>query len=285
MKKSFFKIFLFFLLSFFPQQPAKAACIVNCAGQNLTPSSSPIFASLSLTGTLTFTDAALVNKGTNILGLANSTNAQQFNIYNTDPAANKEWVELGWQAITGSAVLRTNRVSGGVLHALTLAYSGTANPAITVPNATSGIIDLGGGGAATAFFTVRTAFNAQKTAASGTAGDLMLAGSVTPGATSTLLFESLSIVPTVNYANVTPGAGAYRAINIAVTETALPTGANYLIYAAAGVAGTTEEFSVTNAGVIRVQGTAGLSVTCSAMPTAMAIKGGIITSVTGGTCS
>jgi hypothetical protein len=54
------------------------------------------------------------------------------------------------------------------------------------------------------------------------------------------------IGPVINYSNATPGAGSYEALKIAVTETALPTGTNYLIRASAGAAGTTDKFNVTN---------------------------------------
>ena len=68
-----------------------------------------------------------------------------------------------------------------------------------------------------------------------------------PNASSTAIHNAILVSPTINYAS--GGAGSYNALRIKVTETALPSGANYLIYASAGAAGTTEKFSITNAGL------------------------------------
>ena len=68
-----------------------------------------------------------------------------------------------------------------------------------------------------------------------------------PNASSTAIHNTILVNPTINYAS--GGAGSYNALRIKVTETALPSGANYLIYASAGAAGTTEKFSITNAGL------------------------------------
>ena len=65
-----------------------------------------------------------------------------------------------------------------------------------------------------------------------------------------MVARGINIAPTINYSNATPGAGSYEALKIAVTETALPTGQNYLIRASAGSAGTTDRFSVYNDGTV-----------------------------------
>jgi len=82
-------------------------------------------------------------------------------------------------------------------------------------------------------------------------------GSWAPTATSTAVAIPLKLAPTINYSAGTPGAGSYEALKIAVTETALPTGQNYLIRASAGSAGTTDRFSVHNDGTILQGGASG----------------------------
>ena len=69
-----------------------------------------------------------------------------------------------------------------------------------------------------------------------------------PNASSTAIHNAILVSPTINYAS--GGAGSYNALRIKVTETALPSGDNYLIRASAGAAGTTEKFSVKNDGVV-----------------------------------
>lgn len=69
-----------------------------------------------------------------------------------------------------------------------------------------------------------------------------------PSASSTAIHNAILVNPTINYAS--GGAGSYNALRIKVTETALPSGDNYLIRASAGAAGTTEKFSVKNDGVV-----------------------------------
>lgn len=88
------------------------------------------------------------------------------------------------------------------------------------------------------------------TATSGTVTGQTHSGTANPSSTSTLVYRPFTITPTINYSAGTPGAGSYEALKIAVTETALPTGTNYLIRASAGTAGATDIFSVTNAGLI-----------------------------------
>ena len=212
------------------------------------------FSGLTLTDTLVmganpiqFTDATLVYDGAaNILAQKNGTNAQILRVYNTSPT---EWLELNWQATANSAVIRT-AMSGGTARALLIRYGNNTNNAINIPIATSSPISMAGaaGSAVNATGNVDI-LAAVKTATSGTDIGLRIQQNLGPTATSTMVGYPLSIVGTVNYSNVTPGAGSYEAIRVAITETALPTGTNYLIRLLAGVAGTTEKFSVTNAGL------------------------------------
>jgi hypothetical protein len=79
-------------------------------------------------------------------------------------------------------------------------------------------------------------------------------GGPVPSATSTLDWRGLDIKPTINFSNGTPGAGSYTALRISTTETALPTGSNYLIRALSGAAASTERFAVTNTGEMSASG-------------------------------
>lgn len=90
------------------------------------------------------------------------------------------------------------------------------------------------------------------TATSGTVVAATLAPTLNPSSTSTMVGIGLKIAPTINYSAGTPGAGNWEALKIAATETANPSGTNYLIRASAGAAGTTDKFTVSNAGAVVV---------------------------------
>ncbi len=107
-------------------------------------------------------------------------------------------------------------------------------------------------GAATGTSVVLTGVTS--TATSGTVTVNSLSGTANPSSTSTLVYQTLKIAPTINFSAGTPGAGSYEALKIAVVETALPTGTNYLIRASAGAAGTTDKFLVKNDGTITTTG-------------------------------
>lgn len=92
------------------------------------------------------------------------------------------------------------------------------------------------------------------TATSGTDAAVIVNPSFAPVSTSTMIAQGLVITPTINYSAGTPGAGNYEALRVAVTETALPTGTNYLIRCLAGASATTDEFGVKNNGVLNLAG-------------------------------
>jgi hypothetical protein len=96
-------------------------------------------------------------------------------------------------------------------------------------------------------------------ATSGTVNVEVLSGTFNPTATSTMVAQPLLISPTINYSNATPGAGSYEALRIKVTETALPTGTNYLFRASAGSTGLTDRFTVKNDGYTNITAAAATS--------------------------
>lgn len=122
---------------------------------------------------------------------------------------------------------------------------------------------------------VQFALNASNVVTTGAPTLYNLVGtSATASGTPNVSF--LKLTPTVNWGG-TPGAGTFKALHIAVTETALPSGTNHLIAAYAGAAGTTEKFSVTNGG--NVFGAGSLTTGAPAGGTAAAWKLGTVASV------
>jgi hypothetical protein len=237
-----------------PAWPSWAGFIYQGSNQPLSTTSSPTFAGLSVgTGAITFNDATLVNDGTNTLAQKNGTNAQQFNLYNTfTDAANNERLETMW---TGNiAVLRTTASGSGTPRSLQLRYGGTNSVAVQVPTVNTGDILLASttvtAAATVGRVSIARAFNA--TAPTGTHLELSLAGGAAPTAPSTMVFRPLSITPTINYSNATPGAGNYDALFVNVTETALPTGPNTLLKLQTSG---TDRFVVSNAGAVTAAST------------------------------
>ena len=279
MKKLLLPLLLFFHLA---TAHAGGPIIMNPGGQALSPTDSPTFTGITLGSTLVTSDNA------NEIILRNGTTPQQLTIPNTWTSNSvNERLEFLWVSNVG--VIRTAH-TGATVRNLALRYSNTAFDAINI-----GVNTAAGLGVDISYPTTLTTASTKPllrvgnlfiaTATSGTQILSGIVGSFAPTATSTMLGVPLNIASTINYSNGTPGAGAYRAINIAMTETALPTGSSYFIFAANGSAGTTEAFSVERDGDLRVRGTVGVSLTCSVIPTAITIVGGIITSATGGTCS
>ena len=194
-------------------------------------------------------DLTLFRDAADVLAQRRTTNPQTFRIYNTyTDASNYERARLEWtgnilaigteSAGTGTARGLSLRPGSGLLsyygNASQLTYSATL--ATTTTSAV--IVGQGGGFAAAAL--------------SGTQEFFKWSGTFSPGSgTPTDAF--FSIAPTINWGG-TPGAGSYEALKIAVIETALPTGTNYLIRATAGVAGTSSVFSVSNGGAVTTIG-------------------------------
>lgn len=125
----------------------------------------------------------------------------------------------------------------------------------TVQGTGGGSLYIGGSATGGATDGVVIDGNATTFSASVTSGEwssLRVGQNNNPNASSTAIHNCILVNPTINYAS--GGAGQYYGLRIKITETALPSGANYLIHAGAGAAGTTEKFSVTNAGVVTTAG-------------------------------
>lgn len=191
-----------------------------------------------------------VRDGANAVGVRNGTNAQTFSVYNTYTAGTPDYerLELFWSS--NVAIIRVGTSGTGTARTLSL-RNGDNTTAITMPAAGTSPIDFYASvNSATANARTRLGAGSAATATSGTHSSLLISESYAPTATSTMVARGIAIAPTVNYSAGTPGAGSYEALKIAVTETALPTGSNYLIRASAGSAGTTDRFSVTSAGLM-----------------------------------
>jgi len=174
----------------------------------------------------------------------------------TNNAANKGVVVRG-MASQSANLFEAQNSSGTVLSAIDSAgaFVGGAVVAIKLWNRTvqgtgGGSLYLGGTATGSATDSVVLDGNASSFVVGVTSGEwssLRVGHTNNPNASSTAIHNAIKINPVINYAS--GGTGSYNALRIAVTETALPSGANYLIHAAAGAAGTTEKFSVTNTGL------------------------------------
>jgi len=197
--------------------------------------------------------APLVITSANVVDQYNAANAQTFSIYNRRAdASNYERFSLLYDGGV-TMYLYTNHSGAG--------YNNTniriqADGAVSLYNNSqsgsdySGIVIDGSGVLITArpTFPITLTQTGGNTSTSGTYSGIIMTPLFAPTATSTMVARGLVVNPTINYSAGTPGAGSYEALKIAVVETALPTGTNYLIRASAGSAGTTDKFSVDNAG-------------------------------------
>lgn len=204
----------------------------------------------------------------NTLAQRNGTTAQAFNLYNTyTDASNYERLELQWGLAANIATILTGAAGTGSYDrelkigsrdSSTVASYIRFVPASRViaaySFATVSTNSVSTSGTAASSFDL---FGTTRTSTSGTNQILRLTQSFAPTATSTALSYGLHIVPTINYSAGTPGAGSYEALKIAVTETALPTGQNYLVRASAGAAGTTDIFTISNTGLVDILGSTG----------------------------
>lgn len=191
-------------------------------------------------------DTILVrDNAANTLALRNSTNAQTFRVYNTwTDASNGEWFTSNFASNVYH--FGTTKNGTGTSRAAQWDYGTTTTGAVTVPSAITGTIVIGDG--ATGSTTAIQLGGATQTATSGTYITAQLQGTFAPSSTSTMTAIPFHVAPTINYSAGTPGAGGYQAFRISVTETALPTGACYLLHANAGAAGSTHVWDVLNDG-------------------------------------
>lgn len=254
-------IFLLWPLIFFPASLwAGGPIIMNPGGQALSPTDSPTFAGISVgTSPVTFNDSTLVNDGTNILAQKNGTAAQIFRVYNTDPGANDEFLEINWQTVANNVLIRTGTAASGTARPLIFTYGGTTSTAANIPISALSPVTFANVNIGTAISTGRVAIatNGSITATSGTHYEFVALGDVAPTATSTLAFRPIAANFTVNYSNGTPGAGSWEAFSARVTETANPTGTNYFFHFLGGAAGATEVAALTSAGELSFAGISG----------------------------
>lgn len=180
------------------------------------------------------------------------TNAQTFRLYNTrTDASNYELFEMNWAAISNTLLIRTKASGTGTRRSISFGYSDASTDALVIPSGQGSAV-LVGVGTRSSFSDARLRVGVQSntTLSSGTAYDFFVDGGAAPSSTSTMAYYPVYIKPTINYSAGTPGSGSYEALKIAVTETALPTGTNYLIRASAGASGTTDKFYVLNSGTV-----------------------------------
>jgi hypothetical protein len=209
---------------------------------------------------ISFTSGSLLIDGglAHTLDLRNATNAQTLRVFNTyTNATSFEDFEIYWTANT--AILWTNKGSvGGTARPLAIRHGGAMTNAITIPISMTASVDFVNTNATAQVNStgqVRIGNTTAPSVSSGTHIGLTLAGGLAPSITSTMVFYPLNITPTINFSAGTPGAGSYEAIHIAATETALPTGTNYMVRALGGAAAATPIWSVTNTGNETLAGT------------------------------
>lgn len=193
--------------------------------------------------------------------------AQAVRVYNTfTDASNGEWFEVNWTLASNIVSLRTAANGTGAARTLDIPYGNTTTAAIRIPSAATGTIILANTGTAGAGLTrVNIGNSGNHTAASGTNTWTNVSGGANPTASSTMIHRSLTLSPTINYAG--GGAGSYEISYIAVTETALPSGKNYLARWLAGSAGNQDIFAVTNTSHIETgQATAPALSACGTAP-------------------
>lgn len=202
----------------------------------------------------------------NVFEQYNGTSAQAHYVYNTrTDASNYERVALYWTA--NAAFLHVQQAGTGNDNrdlVIQTEQGAASSSSIGIKPGSTGKVQLSGAGLTifevTSLLTstgfVQIGSQITRTDTSGTLTFARIAPSISPSSTSTAVALPFNIAPTINYSAGTPGAGSYEACKIAVTETALPTGTNYLIRASAGAAGTTDKFTVTNAGVVNSVGAA-----------------------------
>lgn len=183
--------------------------------------------------------------------------------YNTtDQTTNYERLRIGTSIVSNVFGIRPETGGTGTLRPIAFYAGNSTNSYIVIGNSVTAPLIVSNFSATTAGtnrFIIGNGFT--NTATSGTASDLLLTDLFSPTATSTMIARGVDIAPTINYSNATPGAGSYEALRIRVTETALPTGQNYLIRASAGSAGTTDLFSVYNSGQVNIAANNGIALT------------------------
>lgn len=218
---------------------------------------------------LTFGDVTITRDGAaNTLSQRNGTNAQRLNIANTwISATNRQDFSVDWQTVANVALVGTRTAATGSGRRLQLvaqgsdaatAYMTLSMQGTNVPMLTSGFLDSSLGNIS-----------------NGLAGTWFSWGNVTHNGTSGTVINT-AITPTYNQAS---GTAANTDLLIQRTETAVGSGAQYLIQA--GTAAAATRFTVTAAGLAdavsySVGGAAGVSGTCASV----VVTNGLVTTCT-----
>lgn len=201
---------------------------------------------------VTSPDLYLLRQAAGSLGLHNTTSSSaQLSIFNTrTDASNYESLELF--ASANIFVIRPNAAGSGTARAMHLRFSSSTNAALIVPSSAGSTVEIGfcqSSGTSSALSSGRVNVgNHSITATSGTEVSLSLNASFAPTGTSTLAARCLSITPTINFSNGTPGAGVIQLIRLDPTNTALPTGLNAAIVlsSTAGTLGGIQHFNTSD---------------------------------------
>jgi hypothetical protein len=204
-----------------------------------------------------FTDiTALYGGAANILDVRNGTNATVTRFFNKfTSTTNYESFNIDWQTTADTLITQTQKGASGTARTWQLRYGGVTSHAIDIPIATTSSLELANVTPSTnTTGLVRVGGGGSSTSTSGILLGLNVSFLASPTSTSTLAVVGLNIANTLNYSNGTPGAGTYKGINVALTETANPTGSILLMQLNAGVAGTTQEVAITNGGELYFRG-------------------------------
>lgn len=209
---------------------------------------------------ITFTDSTLIREAANHLTQRNGTSAQTWSLVNTyTSATNFERFDVIWSSNT--LILQNDRGSGGgtarTMQIRTPGTDGGLGTALaTFGTAVNGGLLFNASAASTAntLGRVDVGNNGGNTSTSGTSINLRVRENFAPTATSTMAARALSVEPTCNWSNGTPGAGSCTALYIDSTDTAMPTGSSYLIDARVGAAA---RFQVDHSGEVSFAGISG----------------------------
>lgn len=166
-----------------------------------------------------------------------------------DEDTNWENVEMGWHLNANQFNIRMRKGGSGVIRAIQFLYS-DANAAAVGFNGITSAIDLSNAAFSAAVSSGRVALGRASviTATSGTHPELLITagGGPAPTSTSTLAWRGVSVEPTINYSNGTPGAGYVQLVRIAPINTALPTGRSSGLNFASTASGLTAAMSFEN---------------------------------------
>lgn len=144
-----------------------------------------------------------------------------------DEDTNPEFFEMGWHVSSNNFVLRTNKLGSGTVRPYHLFYPASTAGAVSIPTTTAGTIAIANIGSTGGVSVARVSLATTScSSAAGTDIGVSITTSWAPSSTSTMIGRALSITPTINYSNGTPGAGSAYLLYLNPINTALPTGLN-----------------------------------------------------------